>query len=232
MITDGLTVFRDIGLPWLTSSSLHALGDIALAQGDKQTATHWYETEQAFGREVSLKEVTIFASGGLGKVAWEQGDYELAAKRFEEELRMSREANLKHPTFHAYYGLGRVAQSQYDYTAARTYYEEMLNMWQQRINYKWYWLKTYVCAVAYPLEALAVLAATQNQMERAAQLLSAAENLYVPLLFEMSAKERADHDQAVSTARAALGEEGFAKAWAEGQALTLEKAVAYALRES
>jgi predicted ATPase/DNA-binding XRE family transcriptional regulator len=232
MITDSLAVFRDIGLPWLTSSSLHALGDIALAQGDEQRAAHWYETEQAFGREVSLKEVIIFALGGLGKVAWVQGDYELAAKRFEEGLRMSQEAGYKHPMFHAYYGLGRVAQSQDDYAAARTYYEEMLDMWQQRINYKWYWLKTYACAVAYPLDALAVLAAVQNKMERAAQLLGAAENLYVPLRFEMSAKERAEHDQAISSARAALGEGAFAKAWEEGQILTLDKAIAYALREN
>lgn len=232
MITDGLAVFRDIGLPWLTSSSLHALGDIALAHNDEQTAAHWYETEQDFGREVSLKEVTIFGLSGLGKVAWVQGDYELSAKRFKEGLRMSREAGLKHPTFHAYYGLGRVAQSQDDYAAAHTYYEEMLNIQQQQINYKWYWLKTYACAVAYPLEALAVLATAQNKMERAAQLLSAAEKLYVPLRFEMSAKERAEHDQAVSAAREALGEEGFAKVWAKGQAMTLDKAVAYALRES
>ena len=232
MITDSLAVFRDIGLPWLTSSSLHALGDIALAQGDKERAAHWYETEQAFGREVSLKDVTIFALGGLGKVAWVQGNYKLAAKRFEEALRMSREADLKHSAFHACYGLGRVAQSQNDYAVARTYYQEMLGIERQRINYKWYWLKTYACTVAYPLNAFAAVAAAQNQMERASKLFSAAEALYLPLRFEMSARERAEHDQAIASARAELGEAAFAKAWAEGQAMTLDEAVAYALRES
>ena len=38
--------------------------------------------------------------------------------------------------------------------------------------------------------------------------------------------------RAVETAaRAALGEEAFARAWAEGQAMTLEQAVEYALSE-
>ena len=144
---------------------------------------------------------------------------------------MSREADLKHPTFHAYYGLGRVAQSQDDYAAAHTYYEEMLNTKQQQINYKWYWLKTYACAIAYPLNAFAILAVVQNQMERASKLLSAAEALYPPLRFEMSARERAEHDQAIAAARAALREETFAAAWEEGKAMTLDQAIAYALED-
>ena len=48
----------------------------------------------------------------------------------------------------------------------------------------------------------------------------------------MSAKERAEHDKAIASARAALGEAAFAKARAEGQEMILEKAVAYALEEN
>jgi hypothetical protein len=36
----------------------------------------------------------------------------------------------------------------------------------------------------------------------------------------------------VSAAHQALGEEAFAAAWAEGRAMSLEQAVAYALEES
>jgi hypothetical protein len=41
--------------------------------------------------------------------------------------------------------------------------------------------------------------------------------------------ERARHDRCVAAARAALGEEVFARAWAEGRTMTLEQAVACAL---
>ena len=68
-------------------------------------------------------------------------------------------------------------------------------------------------------------------MGRAARLFGAAESLYIPLRFEMSAKERAEHDQAVAAARAALGEEAFAAAWEEGKRMTLEQVVNYALDE-
>jgi hypothetical protein len=68
-------------------------------------------------------------------------------------------------------------------------------------------------------------------MERAARLMGAAESLYSPLRFEMSAKERAEHDQAIAVARAALGEEAFAAAYQEGSKMTLDKAVTYAKEE-
>jgi hypothetical protein len=41
--------------------------------------------------------------------------------------------------------------------------------------------------------------------------------------------ERADLDATITTARTALGAEGFGRAWAEGQALTVQQAAAAAL---
>jgi tetratricopeptide (TPR) repeat protein len=231
-ITDSLNSFHIIGHDWLAASSLHALGDITLAQGDDKSAFQWYEAELTFGQEAELHMSLALVYCGLGKVAWAQGDYELAAKRFEQGRGISRESDFKHGTFHALYGLGRVAQSQGDYATARAYYTDILEMQRQRISplFKWNWLKTYVAAVAYPLTALAAVASAQNQMKRAARLLSAAESLYIPLRFEMSARERAEHDEAIAASRAALGEEAFATAWEAGKKMTLDEAVAYALQ--
>jgi hypothetical protein len=44
--------------------------------------------------------------------------------------------------------------------------------------------------------------------------------------------DRTNYERSVTAARAQLDEATFAKAWAEGQAMTLDKAVAYALREN
>ena len=145
---------------------------------------------------------------------------------------MSREAGFNYSTFDALCGLGRVTQSRGDYSAARTFYMEALSLQRWQIgapSYQWAWLKTYKSAVAYPLSTLAVLAAAQNQMKRAASLFGASETLYPPLRFEMSARERAEHHEAIAAARAALGEEAFAAAWEEGKKMTLDEAVALAL---
>jgi predicted ATPase/DNA-binding SARP family transcriptional activator len=233
MIIDSLAVFRDMGHQWPVASSLHALGDIALAQRDEEGAVKWYDAEMEFARETQIKTSLAFAIAGLGKVAWAKGDYELAAKRFEEGLRISRDAALKPAMFYALCGLGRVAQSRGEYATARAFYAEALEIQPLRISpqVKWLWLKTYFAAAAYPLEGFALLAATQNQMQRTARLFGASEKLHTPLRCEMSAAERAEHDQTVAAARAVLGGQAFAAAYEEGKKMTFDEAVAYALEE-
>jgi predicted ATPase/predicted negative regulator of RcsB-dependent stress response len=227
-------IFRDIGHHWLAVSSLHTIGDIALAEGHPDEAAQWYEDASRFSKKNQLEAPQIFAIGGLSRAAWAKGEYDLAANRAEESLRMSRKADISNATFHSLLNLGRVAQSRGDHDKARAFYVEALKLQKRRVSplFNWVWLKTYVATVSYLLEALAVLATAQNQMGRAARLIGAAENFYTPLRFEMSARERAGHDEATASARAALGDEAFAKAGAEGQAMTLEQAIAYALEEN
>ena len=44
--------------------------------------------------------------------------------------------------------------------------------------------------------------------------------------------ELAEHDRSVAAARAGLGEEAFAAAWAAGRAMSLEEVTTFALRDS
>ena len=234
LIAASQPVFRNISHHWLSAASLHLLGDIALAEGNEAGAAQWYEDELSFNREVQLEAVRVFALEGLGKVAWAQDNYELATKHFEEALKISRTEGVKPATFNALYLLGRTAQSQGDTAAARALYAEALQTQTRRVVplFRWASLKTYQSAVSYPLAGHAAMATAQNQMRRAACLFGAAETLYTPLRFEMSAKERAEHDQAMASARDALGEETFAAVWEESKKMTLDEAVAYALEES
>ena len=146
---------------------------------------------------------------------------------------MSREGDIRQATFHSLCGLGRVAQSRGDHDKAGTLYVEALELQKRRVNplFNWGGLKTYSATVSYPLQALAILAAVQNRMERAARLIGAAESLYTPLRLEMSAVGRSEHDQTVEAIRAGLGEEKFTTAYQEGGKLTLEEAVALARSE-
>jgi hypothetical protein len=85
--------------------------------------------------------------------------------------------------------------------------------------------------VTLNLSAFATLAAAQNKPELTARLVGAAETQTPSIRFEMSAKERSEYDQAAAAARTALGEDAFAAAWEEGQKMTLDEAVSYALNE-
>jgi hypothetical protein len=79
---------------------------------------------------------------------------------------------------------------------------------------------------------VAVAVSTQAQPERAARLLGAVDALREMIGYRLAAAERTDYDRDVAAIRAQLDAATFAAAWAAGQALTLEQAIAEALEAS
>ena len=86
-------------------------------------------------------------------------------------------------------------------------------------------------ALAQSLEDLAVLAGREQQAERAIRLLGAGEAFCETLGARPPVAVAEEYERTVAEGRAALGETAFAAAWAEGRAMSLEQAVAYALGE-
>jgi tetratricopeptide (TPR) repeat protein len=226
MLERALALDQDLGDKFEIARMLNELGSVARSQGDYEGATRLHEQALILFREADSKFLIAYALRNLGLTALAQADYEQAIKKFEEALSISKEADDKFEIAFVLYGLGRVAQAQGDFATARKLNLEAIVFFRDRCD-----PSDIPEGVARCLETFAILAVTQNQMDRAACLFSASEKLYAPLPFQLSAKERAEHDQAIATARAALGEEAFAAAWGEGQKMTLEQAVEYALRE-
>jgi len=73
------------------------------------------------------------------------------------------------------------------------------------------------------------LMAVDDVPERAARLLSAAETLRQTIGLNYAPSDQADYEQSRVRVQTMLADISFALAWAEGQALSLEAAVAYAL---
>ena len=76
---------------------------------------------------------------------------------------------------------------------------------------------------------LGVIAIDERAVATGLNLISAAAAHLV--LTEFLPCDRADLDNSLVTARSALGEVGYARIWSEGQAMTLDQAIAYALAE-
>src|SRR5207248_3189070 len=83
--------------------------------------------------------------------------------------------------------------------------------------------------IAQALAVVAEMVATEGAFVQAARLLGAAFTLQEHLAATLDADERADLDATLAAARAALGDEAFARAWAAGQALSPEQAITCAL---
>ncbi|HMQ29989.1 MAG TPA: helix-turn-helix domain-containing protein [Chloroflexaceae bacterium] len=84
----------------------------------------------------------------------------------------------------------------------------------------------------YRLEGLAELWAARGDARRTARLCAAVEALFAAESVALNARYRPGFERAVVWASQALGEEGFAAAWAAGAALTLDQALDEALDEA
>jgi hypothetical protein len=116
--------------------------------------------------------------------------------------------------------LGNVAWNQGDYAAARALYQESLLLGREMGDKR---------GIVETLIGLAGVAAGSSDMPGATRLASSAENLRVSIHLVLGPVEELIYGQAVSAARAALGDDAFDTTWAEGRAMMLEDAIALAL---
>ena len=80
-------------------------------------------------------------------------------------------------------------------------------------------------AIARTLECFAFVAGAQEQNERAAKLLGAAQALRELIDSSMTSLEHLEYDQAMSQLRVQMDEAALAKAWAEGRGMGMEQAL-------
>jgi hypothetical protein len=112
--------------------------------------------------------------------------------------------------------LGQISLQQDDQAQAGDLFEESFLI-LQRIQYKE--------LIPSCLEGLAAVATEQGELVWAAYLWGAAEALCEAIGTPIPPVYRLDHERAVAKARAQVGNEAFAKAWAEGRTITPEQAM-------
>jgi predicted ATPase len=200
--------------------ALYGASVLAAEQGDYQRAA-----------ALSLESVTLFErfDDTLGRaralnlratVTRYQGDQTGATALYEESLALFRALGHGRATTVALSNLGHVAHDQGDEDQAGALYRESLTLYRG-VGEK--------LGVASCLEGVALVDRTHERFERAALLYGAATSLRTAIGAPLPSVDRTAHDHTVTALREALGEDAFAAAWAAGQALSLEQAIAAAL---
>lgn len=218
---DGLTLAEEGDDPitlvfaLLTQGIIHGtVGDIATAEANIQRAlTVARRVEWSLGERMALVD--------LGILARIQGDADLAAARFEEARALSEAVGDAYAQAFCFTNLAHLALQQAEWDASAGWYRQSLTIWRDLQD---------VHNVASILDALAWPLGAQGRAEQATRLFGAAEALRERVGTTILPHWQPDHDRAEATARAALGEEAFAAAWAAGRTLTLEQAIAYGLK--
>ncbi len=205
------------------AEALARLGLLAVTPEEWATARSLLEESLALYRALQDQDGTALTLSMLGYMLHCHGDCVSARSMLEESLALLRETGDSVEIARAKLTLGHIARVEGDYAQARGQFIESLNI-ARYIGTQW--------GIFLLLNAVGYLAAAERQFERAARLLGAADHLGESIGASLFQTDRADHETSVAAARAALGERAFAAAWAQGRAMTMDEAIAYALEQT
>jgi predicted ATPase len=201
--------------------SLVYLGILCVKEQDDPQVRHFLTDAVAIFRQIGDAMEVSDAVRTRGFFALGRGELPEACRDLEEALEIARRIGHKRGAGLALLALGYIAHEAGDRTGARKLLEEGARLLREAAAPGTHQFLGY----------LGQRAVERGQSARGVRLLATAagrpENGLFPILLP-SAHPRA-RAAAISAARAALGEEAFAVAWAEGQAMTLEQALDYAL---
>ncbi len=200
---------------------LFNLAELDRGQGQETSAQDLLEKSLILARELGDQTGVARAVVSLGYVTLGQ-DFAVSARIFlEEGLAISRRIADPDGVANALAGLGDVACQGQNWPAAHAAYAESLSIKQGLGDAR---------QIAGGLQRLGILAARQGQFARGARLLGAAQALRETLAARVSPLTQSEWDAALASVRAALAPEDFDAAFAEGQALAPDAAVAFALQ--
>ena len=216
------TIFRELGDKLGIAYSLVNLGSVATDQSDYVAARALTEECLTIFRELGKKDGIANSLNNLGNLAHLQGDYAASRALTEESLTIRRELGDRNGIAYSLNDLGMVALGQGDHVAARALLEESLTIRRELGNKS---------GIAEFLDAFAQLARLEQQERHAAPLWGAATVLREVLSAPLPPSEREKQEREMAGVREILGEDAFAAGWAQGQAMTMEQAIEYAIED-
>ena len=232
LLEECLALHRQLGNKRGIAHTLSQLAQVLfISQGDPARMHLLIEEGLALSQEVGFKEGLATSLWLRGQLALADGDVERAHVLAGQSVRLCREIGHRQGLAQALSLLARVTGVQGDYATSRALYEESLAA-AREIGDK--------MAIAVCLEGLADMAVAQRAGEAsrtgvqpgelsslwAAHLWGAAESLREALGAPIPPVGRATYEHSVERARAQLGAQAFAKAWAAGRTISLEEVLA------
>jgi predicted ATPase/DNA-binding XRE family transcriptional regulator len=260
LLEEALTLARSIEDPQLVAITLLCLGngrtDPARRQADLEEAlslerspgvlvylgAHYLDMGELSRARALVEESRMLAVAQgdriatnqaldvLGNIARAEGDTETARQLFEQSLALRRALRDNHSTGHILRFLGEIAEEDDATEEAGAYYAEALHA----LRDAWH-----VGRIVAILRGVAALALKEGQLARALRLAGVADSVRATVSTLMSLEvaprqdlwARTSWEQIRAAAEQAMNPADAAAVWAEGQALSLEDAIAEALGE-
>lgn len=210
--------YRELGASDGIALELNNAGWMAFLLGDIARSRPLIEESISIHRSIPRRKVQLASSThSLGEVLRVSGDLHGARALLEQSLALSTELGIKLLRVPALLSLAEVARHENDLESAKRLVKEAVEE-----------VKASMKSNGWPMHCTAV-AAAEGDHERAARLLGAAEAQRVSLNQKIPPVYVSTHQREVDALRSALETERFEGAWAEGRAMSADRATEYAL---
>jgi tetratricopeptide (TPR) repeat protein len=233
LLAESLAHFRKVDATLWTFAVLHRSCNLAAWQG------HFEQAADRGGEGLTLLRPlgeTVDYANMLIWLAWVtscRGELERAAALARESLAVLRDMGDLLLQAWGLNVLGGIVLATGDTAQGRLLFQESLGLvldgWTTRHARVTWWDKL---VIVHDLAGLGQLAAAQGELEHAVRFYGASEACRVTAPFPLAPPEAEQRDCALAALRIALGEAAFATAWATGQAMSLDEAIALALSDA
>jgi predicted ATPase/DNA-binding SARP family transcriptional activator/DNA-binding CsgD family transcriptional regulator len=224
LLEESLALYKELGDRSGVASSMSSLGHAVVHVGNRERMLSLREEAEAMLSEPLDRWESAHLLLFLGLAAGSELDHETMGARTAEALVLFREVEDSWGVAMCLPILGYCRLAQHDPDRAAVLFEEGLHL-QRGLRHK--------TAIFMGVLGLGVVAVLRGEARRAARLIgaSAALRKIIGLSLSSSSWKHFDFEGCIAAARAELSQASFEAAWAEGQAMSSEEAIEYALSE-
>ena len=219
LVSDILALRKSLGDTLGVAEMFGVLGIVAVEQGYVERGKLLTEESLAIARELGHPDVIVRALNNLGVIERGLGHYARAAALLEEGLALCPEPGDTTAAGRVLGNLGIVMRAVAQYDRAAGYLAESLRLSHESgdtINVLW------------NLHHIAMVMALQGQLVGAVHLLAAIDDQYRAIGVPRPRDEDQSYVGLLADIRSRMGDEAFSTAWAAGQAMSFEAAIAAA----
>lgn len=215
-----LVLLRELNIPWRTATSLNNLANVLQDQGNCVEAGPLYEESLQIFRQLEDQYNIVNLLINLVRLAYNQDNYTAANEYGHEALKLSRDLLYSWGIAASLQLLGDTARKQGDYSTAHSWLVESLSILKEIGDKR---------EIVSLLDSFGYLSSVYLTPEYAPLLLASADLLRKTINIPRAPISSCDFSYYTQIVRQKLGEDTYSRLWMEGQSITLEQAIEYAL---
>ena len=218
---DALRLYRELGDLNSVAVHLTTLAGQTIWAGDLSPyVAGWLEEARMIYDQLGSKSGKSFTLELFARLSFWRGDYEQTRIFLDESIALNEQTGSSLNASWSRVNLAYVSLRQGEIAQAQSMFKKVIHHFQEIKN---------VIGVVYVMEGLASLYVNQNQTERAARLFACADMMRDKIGDHRPLVEQASVEKDLAVIHSKIDDAEYTRLSTEGRAMTLEKAIAFAL---